>query len=273
MHKYVIISLLLICCILSGAYFWQRKSFLNEKAALNAKLAESEKLVQETKNSWSSRGLEIENLKTDNKELQKVIKAKKEEILAISDLALQWKNKYFQIKDAKQSVVDSAGSQPASISTECAACLASLRLKVDFEQVKDGLRVSGYTLSNPAEAYVNLEWIDTLKLQLVLTRGEEGSYRVYIESKNNDVVPVNLTLRVDPSILQKRWYEKINFTASGAFGNSVIGAINWGGMASLGVGYLITHNVNIGLNVSVVYASNLYMFYGVGVTWYPFLRK
>lgn len=133
--------------------------------------------------------------------------------------------------------------------------------------------MSGYTLSNPAEAYVNLEWIDTLKLQLVLTRGEEGSYRVYVESKNNDVVPVNLTLRVDPSVLQKRWYEKINFTASGAFGNSVIGVTNWGGMASLGVGYLVTHNVNVGVNVSVVYASNLYMFYGVGVTWYPFQRK
>lgn len=108
MQKYIIIFLVVVIVIMSGGYFWQRKIFLQEKALLNQKLAESEKLIQETKTAWSSRGLEVDNLRSENSELQKIIKNKKEEILAISDVALQWKNKYVEIKNAKDSIVDSS---------------------------------------------------------------------------------------------------------------------------------------------------------------------
>lgn len=273
MHKYFYGILVVLVLALGGFLLYQRKTFLEEKSELNKKLAESEKLVQETKTSWSSRGVEIENLKTDNKELQKIIKAKKEEVLAITNVALQWKNRYFEIKDAKQVIVDNSGSQPASISSECETCFSQSRFRVDFDQTKNDIRIHGFTLTNPAEAGINLEWVKNLELQLILTKGEEGSYRVYIDSKNNDFVPVDLTLKVDPSVLNKKWYEKINFAAGASFGNSLIGNTSWGGSANLGVGYLITHNLNLGLNVSILYTNNLYLFYGANVTWYPFLKK
>lgn len=165
------------------------------------------------------------------------------------------------------------GSQPVSLPIECEQALTNTRFRVDFDQTKEDVRVFGHTLTNPGEAYININWIKDLELQLILTKTEEGSYRVYVDSKNNSIIPVNLTLRIDPSILERKWYEKVNFTISPAFGNSLIGANSFGGLLGIGAGYLVRDNINLGINVSAVYAGNLYLFYGASLTWWPFMRK
>ncbi len=209
--------------------------------------------------------------------MQKVIKKNKEEVFALTDVALQWKNRYFEIKDAKATVVDAAGSQPASLSAECEDCFAKTRIKVEFDQTKGDLRLFGFTITNPAQAQINLEWLKPLNLQLVLTKSDDGSFKVYLDNKDKEsaelIVPTELTLKIDPSILSKKWYEKISLSANAAFGNSLIGPVNWGGMASVGVGYMVMPNLNVGLQVSAVYAGNVYMFYGANIMWLPFQRK
>jgi hypothetical protein len=209
--------------------------------------------------------------------LQKVIKRNKEEVFALTDVALQWKNRYFEIKDAKATVVNEAGTQPASLSAECEDCFAKTRIKVEFDQTKGDLRLFGFTITNPAQAQINLEWLKPLNLQLVLTKSDDGSFKVYLDEKDKEssgmIVPKELTLKIDPSVLSKKWFEKISLTANLSVGNSLIGPTSWGGMASVGAGYMITHNLNLGLQVSAAYTGNVYLFYGASVTWFPFMRK
>ena len=258
-------------------HWWQYKSHLAELNKLNNQLALSQQLVKETQTAISSRALEIENLKVQNSDLQKVLKKNKEEVFALTDLAIQWKNKYFEIKDAKQIVLNEAGTQPASLSADCEDCITKTRIKIEFDQTKEDLRIFGFTLTNPAQAQINLEWLKPLMLQLVLTKSDDGSFKVYLDEKDKKqsslFVPKELSLRVDPSVISKKWYEKINIMASISLGNSLIGITSWGGMIMAGAGYAVTDSVSVGLNVSAIYTGNVYLMYGANVFWTPFLRK
>jgi hypothetical protein len=278
MQKYIIVFLGILILALGGAMLWKNKQHQEELRKLNNALAASQQLVKETKTAVSSKALEIENLKTANADLQKVIKKNKEEIFAVANLALQWKNQYYNIKNATASVVDEAGTQPVSLPTECEECFAKTRIKVEFDHTADNLRIFGYTITNPTLAEINLEWLKPLQLELVLTKDDGGSFKIYLDEKDKEsaqlIVPKELTLKVDPSVFNKKWYEKINLTANLAFGNSLIGTpTQFGGMASIGAGYMLTHNFSLGVNVSAVYAGNVYMFYGANVIWFPFARK
>jgi hypothetical protein len=239
---------------------------------LNNALAASQQLVKETQTAVSSRAFEIEGLKAQNSDLQKVIQKKKEEVFALTDVAIQWKNKYFDIKNAKQVVVNEAGTQPASLSSECEDCIARTRIKVEFDQTKDDLRIFGYTITSPAQAQINLEWLKPLQLQLVLTKSDDGSFKVYLDEKDKAesqlIVPKELTLKIDPSVLQRKWYEKI------ALGVDV-GASQLGVNGSFRAMYGIKPNFYLGPSVSIsaLFTGQVAPFYGVSLLWSPFLRN
>jgi hypothetical protein len=269
MQKYFTIFLTVLVLGLSVGFWWQNKKHLEELNKLNNELAKTKQLVKETETAYSSAALELENLKTENTKLQDLIKKRKEEIFALAEVAIQWQNKYFDIKNAKETVVDIAGSQPASISTECSECLANLRLKVDFEQTQDELKVSGFTLSNPAYAKIDVEWVKPLKLQLILTKTKEGNYKVYLDLKDkNNKVPTELTLKVDPSVLSYKWYEKIAVGAD-------LGASQMGVNGSIRVMYGIKNNLYLGPSVTLsgLFNGTIAPFYGVSVLWLPFMRE
>lgn len=230
-------------------------------------MAESQQLVKETQTAVSSRAFEIEDLKAKNEDLQKIIKKNKEKILATTDIALQLQNQLIQIKNANQTIVDEAGSQPASVPSECQACLSKTRVKVDFDETKDNLRVYGFTLTSPAQATINLQWLEPLKLQLVLTRGEDGSFKIYLDDESKSVVPTALTLKVDPSVLERKWYEKIALGAD-------VGASQMGFNASFRAMYGVKNNLYVGpaVSLSVMFTGQIAPFYGASVLWMPFMR-
>ncbi len=190
----------------------------------------------------------------------------------MTDIALQWKNRYFEIKDAKQVVVNEAGTQPASLSAECEDCIAKTRIKEEFDQTKDDLRIFGYTITSPAQAQINLEWLKPLQLQLVLTKSEDGSFKVYLDQKDKEqaslIVPTELTLKVDPAVFYKKWYEKI------ALGLDV-GASQFGVNSSIRIMYGIKPNLYLGPSVSAaaLFSGQVAPFYGVSVLWLPFIRN
>jgi hypothetical protein len=283
-QKYIIIILTVVLLVVSGGalfgYLWQRNAHLAEVKKLNNALAASQQLIQETNSAISSKAFEIENLKATNKDLQKVINKNKEEIFAVTDIAIKWKNKYFAIKNATQTVVDAAGSQPSSVPIECETCFAKTRLKVEFDQTKDDLRIFGYTITSPAQAQINLEWIKPLKLQLVLTRAADNTYKVYLDFKDTSEadmighgVPTELTLKIDPSVFLRKWYEKINVGGSVGFGNSLAGQASWGGLVSANVGYLITPKINAGIGVTALYNRDFQLYYSIFVQYFPFARQ
>lgn len=271
MQKYVIIFLSVAFLVFLGGAWWKQRQYLDELHKLNNALTASQQLVKETQSAYSSKAFELENLKAQNKDLQAVIKRNKEEIFALTNISLQWKDKYYQIKDAKQQIVDSSGSQPVSLPSSCTPeCFDNIRFKVEFDNTIDDLQVKGYTLTNPAYASINLHWIKPLELQLVLTKAKDGSFKVYIDSQNNTFVPTELLLKVDPSILGRKWFEKISINGGIGFGHTFSDPKSWGGYLSAGVGYLITPRINVGLNVTALYNRDIQLYYGVQFSYYPF---
>lgn len=249
-------------------YLWQKHKHDEQVRQLNNKLAETQQLIKETNTAFSSAAIELENLKAQNKDLQKVIEKNKEKVFAMTDIALQWKDKYYEIKDGKQTNVDESGSQPASVPSECESCLSKVRTRIDFDHTKDNLRITGFTLTNPAYISLKLDWIKDLELNLVLTKNDQGNFKVYIDSKNSDFTPVALSLKVDPSILDKKWYEKIALGVD-------IGASQFGLSSSFRAMYGIKHNLYLGpaVSLSVLFTGQVAPFYGLSVLWSPFMRQ
>jgi hypothetical protein len=270
MQKYVTLFLaILIVCLVAGGW-WKQIQYLDELSNLNNALAASQQLIRETATAYSSKAFEVENLKTQNKDLQAAIKRNKEEIFALTNISLEWKDKYFEIKNAKQTVVDTSGSQPTSLSTECEFCLVDKRFKVEFNQEQSNLQISGYTLTNPPYASIKLHWTKPLKLQLALTKDKSGDFKVYIDSEDKEVVPTELVLKVDPTILGRKWIEKINIFGSIGVGHTVTEPKSWGGLMSVGVGYLITPRINLGLGVTALYNRDFQLYYQVLINYFPF---
>lgn len=206
MYKILTYVLAGLLACLGGLYLY--KSWQNDKkvATLSSALAKSEGMIKETKTSYSAKAQQVEDLESANKELQGKIKDRDEKVAALGEVALTWKDKYFKIKNASQTVVDSGG-QPIPDAPSC-DLPPDARVRVDFDQTQDYLKVTGHTLTNPAYAEVEVSWTRALKLSFILTK-KDKDFRLYLDSNSEDLVPGDLSLRVDPSVFERPWYEHI----------------------------------------------------------------
>lgn len=263
LHKiygFVILSIVLVSIV---SMYVERKSHEEDVQRLANVVAKTEGLRQEAEKSWSSRAVEIENLKLENKTLQRTINARDEEIVGLSELVLRWKTKYFKINDARETTVASDGTTVTSLSPDCTETLRDVRFRVDFEQTQDALKAFGYTLTNPPYAEVAIEWIRGVKMNLILTKTHDDKFRIYLDSETSDVVPAQLNLKIDPEVFQKKWYEKIAVGTDLAFGPGVV--------SSLKLTYDILDDVYLGPTVMFFYDGiDLRTLYGVSVGHYPF---
>jgi len=262
MYKYLSMLLGALLLVAGGFYLFERHARSSAERELNNKIAKLEGMVKETESAYSSRGLLIEDLQSTNKDLQKVIDSRDEEVAALGEVVLQWKKKYFDIKNATGTVVGSDGTTVVEVPADCQTCLKDLRFRVDFDKTQDYLKVVGHTLTNPAEAQLEVSWERQLKLTFLLTKKDEV-YRLYFDSNTPDLVPGTLTLKVDPSVFEKNWYEKIGVGLDVSVGPGVLTGVK--------VFYDITDNIALGPNVNFFYDGNdLRTLYGANVGWYPF---
>jgi hypothetical protein len=261
MFKYLSGILLLVCLVLGGFYLWEKKSHLKTKIELENELTQLQGIVQETKTAYSRQALELQNLKVNNSELQKIIKDKDETIFAISQVALKLKDKAFEDKNVNVTVLDPDGN-PVSLPATCEECLKNVRLKVEFNQGDDLIGVSGYTLTNPGYAFAKVVWKRPLQMNLVLTRTKTEKFKVYLDA-GSDAIPSELDLKFDPSVFEKKWYEKI----------SVVGGVGIGKglLSSLGLGYEFIDKIVVGPSFHLYYDGiEARKLYGANVTWFPF---
>ena len=262
MYKYV--SIVLVGCLGTLGVFYVVEKRGNDKAQeqLNNQISKLQGVVKETETAYSSRAIEAENLKSSNSELNKKIKDRDENIAALGNAVLEWKDKYYKISDAHGSVVDPNGN-PTVIPPVCEDALKDKRFRVDFDQTQDNIQVKGYTLTNPSEAYINLHWTRPLNLEVILTKDKDNHYKVYIDPKSANIVPTELSLKVDESVLEYKWFQKIQFNGNLDFGQGVL--------TTIGVGYDILDNFSIGPNIVFLYdGGSLKRLYGVSTVWYPF---
>jgi hypothetical protein len=275
---YKVLSIVLACIVLvSGSLFaYEKHKHSKTKKQFFEKVGELEGTLKESEGLYSKRAIEISDLEdllsealTNNKEAKEKIKARDEDIAVITEASIRWKDKYFKIKGQETNVVyvpvDTIPDEELeNVKLNCKACFDKFRLKVEFDQTQDILRVHGYTLTNPPEANLEVAWIKDLKLSLVLTKDDEDNFRIYLDSNNSSIESADLKLVIDPDVLKYKWYERISVSADLAFSNySSIGGIK--------INYDIFENLYLGPSMFVVYDGLFFdKYYGFNIGWYIF---
>jgi chromosome segregation ATPase len=142
MWKYLVAVLLGVILILGGVLAYRDYNYRKQLDDVTNQLAEKMGQVQETETAVSKMAVEAEDIKTKNKELQRIIRKRDQDILALAELNLQLKNHEIKIENATETVIDASGNvitDPTAIPEE----LKNLRLKVNFEKEEDTIEWKG----------------------------------------------------------------------------------------------------------------------------------
>jgi hypothetical protein len=223
LYKYLSYALIVCCLFLGVVYLYKDYQYKNRFLELNNMIVEKEGMLKESETMNSKLAFLIEDLSTENKDLQKKLKVRDEAIAVAGEVALKWKKQYLKIKNAQSSVVEPDGKTPSDVSLTCRECLLKERIRVDFETVQNFLKVSGYTITNPDYAELEIEWTRGLKFDFYITK-KDDVYRIYFDTNSPDVVVADLNLKLDPSVFKRNWYENIGVSANmGLLGDGVSG--------------------------------------------------
>ena len=77
------------------ALWWEKSSHGKTKRKLNNQIAELEGTIKETETVFSRRAIKVEDLESENEDLQSLIDDRDENILALAETNLRIRNKYF----------------------------------------------------------------------------------------------------------------------------------------------------------------------------------
>lgn len=262
MYKYLSIILAIGLAIAVCFYFYQKSSFNELRSNMNNEIAKLQQTVKEKEDLYSMKALEVDNLSAKNRELQKIINSRDEEILSLTEINIRLKNEIFEIRNALQEVLDANGNVVPP-DPNCESCLSGKRFKVSFEQEKNYLKVSGFTLTNPPEATIKVEWVKDLILDLYLTKDSSNGFKVYLQSNDSSVEKIQLKLSVDPNILNYKWYEKIAVGGNVVVGEGISSTINimWQFFPEWVIGPAFTAEYD---------GIKLRKFVGISTFWFPF---
>lgn len=206
-----LLTMLLVAIGVGSYQIWRANK---ENIKLSNQLAASQKMEQETKSAYSIAAQRVSDLEASSKELQDKIEDRDETVAALATATLKLKDQLFKIKNAKQTTVDETG-HPTEEQVSC-----DVRHRVDFEQEKDLWKIKGYCVTSPPESEVSISWLRPLQLAFVMTR-KNGQYRLYLDSNSPDVIAVeSLALRIDPSVFEKKWYQKLMVSADFGWASS-----------------------------------------------------
>lgn len=183
------IGLGLLVALLSslGVYLFSKYSE-EQKARIEAqnRIAEQSEVIRESQTSWSRLATQYENLDSRlseiNQDLTDKINQRGEEITSLSSALA--KIRPIVIRFPAESVSQESEGES--------------RTRVSFDESIDPLRVSGWTLTNPAEAEVSVRFTRPIRLTSVITQRPDGSWSSYFDSDWEDLEIEELSTTVNP---------------------------------------------------------------------------
>lgn len=224
--KYFVFGLVGLILVLGVIIFYQKRSYENQVIDLYNQIAISSETVEFHKNAYEKKTLEVKDLEDVLKsfkeqgdldketigELLARIEKLKEEVLAANRVAIRWKEAYEAEAAAHQSEEPPPpGSDPDVI-----------RTRVAFEKDFGYVGVEGYTLTNPAFAWVKVKQNRPLFLTMAITQSRDKSWNTYVTS-SEDNVDVDITLSaVNPFFLKEKWYEKLTLDSGIDFSSTYV---------------------------------------------------
>lgn len=262
-YLFLVVVLGLVGAIVFG--YVKEQSHQAELRALRNQLAAAAETITIKDGLYSRLAVEHDDLKSllsskdsDITKLKDELKKSKDDILSVSSLVVKWKSAYQSIANAKQTELPSSG--PTS---------GPSRLRVDFDKDFGPFIVSGYTLTDPAYAWLMIKQGKPLRLTLALTQQKDKSWRTLVSSSDENVTVDVAISAVNPLVLQPKWYEKISFDATVAGGSTQSG---FGALLGLGVSYKLGP-VSFGPAFFLGISKNVDMYGGLNVKWFPFEKS
>lgn len=154
-------------------------------------IARQSKVIQESSDTWSRLAQQKEDvikiLEKDNKEMADLLEERKEQIITLSTAVMKFKS--IKVVVASPEQTEEGG-----------------RTRVSFDQTVDPINVKGYTLTNPAEAELDVNFVRPLKLKTVVTQKPDGSWNTYISGDWPNLTIEQIESFVDPLPLQPKTF-------------------------------------------------------------------
>jgi len=255
-----IIAGLLVVVVWGAVGKWQTDK---ELARLRNEAASKDQTIEIQKGLYTKLVIESDNIKSllDSKDLQikellGQVKKNDEDLLTANQLVVQWKKAYEGLATANQTHVEP--TQPGQPGRD----------RVSFNKDFGMIGVKGYTLTNPAEAWVSVNQLKPLKITVAVTEDKNHQWHSYATSSDeNTAVDIALS-GVNPYILEPKWYEKVQFNAVLAGGNTQNG---FGGLVGLGVSYKIKQ-FDVGPAAFLGIGTTVSPYFGATFAWRPFAQ-
>ncbi len=203
----IVLSIIAGLGILFGAYMAIQASAEKQKKidALN-KLAQMDEVRHEQNGSWTKLAQQkddiIADLRQRNESLANDIDEREERILAMADAVAKIRSARIIIRSQDGDDVHETPEPDG-------------RIRVSFDETQDMIRVSGFTLTNPAEAEINVGFTRPLRLRTVITEEESGAWRAYFESDWDGLEIQEMNTVVNPlSAKPEDWTHNFIFGAN-----------------------------------------------------------
>jgi hypothetical protein len=225
---------------------------------LQNEIVSRDKTIEVQKDLYRNSSLRVGNLESllaENNVHEKLLLAeinkRDEQIAEITKLVVFWKKKYESVIDATQSDV------PGTSQT--------VRKRVDFNKDFGYIGIKGFTMTDPAYAYVSIQQNRPLRLVLALSQDKDMKWHANVSSSEEDI-GVNIEVSaVSKYIVMRKWYEKISIIGE-------VGASSSGALFGVGVKYQLG-KFSLGPSVWSVVADRTFTFFGGSLEWRPFERE
>lgn len=251
------LALALLGIVVWGAI--ARHSYEKELASLRNEVASKSQTIETQKQVYTKLAQESKKLQdlvdTQNSEvrrLQDQLNKQGEDLLTANQLVVKWKKAYEGKANSGQVDIPDPGNP------------SIVRKKVEFNRDFGMIGVTGWTLTDPPEAWVKVEQLKPLEITLVVSQDADKKWHTYATSSDeNTAVDIKLA-SVNPHVLEPRWYEKIQL-------NTNLGVGGDGALVGLGVSYQIKQ-FDLGPAVFFTATDRVERYIGLSFGWRPFQR-
>jgi len=239
--------------LIIGVFWWKmnkmQEDFRESQIASQNQIAQLSSVVQESSNSWSRLATQatesneiISQLRDQNSELASLIESRNEGILQMTTAIGRIRS--INIVPQSNEVVQTI--EPTDDNQE--------RTRVAFDTTQSNyLRVHGFTLTNPAEANIIIDYIRPINFTVVSTQAEDLSWRTYIQSDLEGLEVGEIHSTVNPRLIaprSRRIEQDLTFGLS-----AIVGIRGDSGAAQLDVGYDFGA-LELGLVGGVIFSGN-----------------
>lgn len=236
--KNILIIILAVLALGGGAFgtyfFLKTKAVVQREteARVSAQntIAQLSRTVKEGERTWSrlaqEKEIEISGLNEDLEDALSRIRERDERITTLTEVnaALRGVRVIVRPDNVHQSPEP---SEPGEAE----------RVRVEFDQVwEDFMRVSGFTLTNPAEAEIHVDYTRPVRISVITTQRPDLSWDTYVSTDIPNLEIGDIQSQVNPLSRPQevsRWYENIYV----GIGAGIGGGTNAAGFGLIEIGY------------------------------------